>query len=84
METADLVGMAAAVLTMVSSLPQVLKSWKTKSTRDISWGWLAIITSALFLWVAYGVMISSLPILAANSVSGALFVLLIALKFKYG
>jgi len=84
METSELVGMAAAVLTMLSTVPQVMKSIKTRSTHDLSWGWLAITTSALFLWVIYGMMISSLPVVVANSVSGALFVALIALKFKYG
>ncbi len=84
MQTADVIGMAAAVLTTLCMLPQVVKSWRTKKTRDLSWGYLAILISALFLWTAYGLLTSDFPIILANSISGSLVLVLIALKSRHG
>ena len=84
MEMLDIIGFAAGFFTTVSSLPQVIKSWKTKSTKDLSWGWIACLLLGLSLWVAYGFVASSLPIIISNAVSAALVLSLAYLKLRYG
>ena len=84
MQTAEIIGMAAAVLTTLCMLPQVIKSWNTKKTRDLSWGYLGVLGAALFLWTAYGLLTNDFPIILANSVSAALVLALIALKLRHG
>lgn len=77
-------GFAAATLTTISFLPQVIHTWKTKKTQDISLLMYTIITTGVLLWLIYGIFIRDLPIIAANSVTLILAGSVLGLKLKYG
>ena len=65
----DLVGTIAGTLTTVAFVPQVIKTWRSRSTRDISLAmWLAF-TLGVALWLVYGLLAESWPILIANAVT---------------
>ncbi len=82
-ELAVIIGLAAGFLTTVSNLPQLYKSWKTKSTRDLSLTWLIILGFGIILWLIYGFTINSLPLILANIVTLVIVLGMIALKLKY-
>ena len=84
MEQYELIGFAAGLFTTMSFLPQVLKSCKSKSTKDISWGYLAMFFIGVSLWLAYGLMANSISVIAANMATMVLLLALIFLKTKYG
>jgi MtN3 and saliva related transmembrane protein len=84
MEVAVIVGLLAGLLTTVSSLPQVIKSLKTKKTGDISIWWIFLMFSGVGLWLTYGIMVFDIPLIAANSVSILLVGTLLMLKVKFG
>jgi len=65
----DAIGGVAAVLTTIAFLPQVIKSWKTRSTRDISLGMFTILNTGIVLWLVYGLILNSLPLILANAVT---------------
>ena len=65
----DLVGSLAAFLTTIAFVPQVLKIWRSKSARDISMPMYLSFTAGVALWLVYGVMIASTPIVVANIVT---------------
>ena len=69
MNTIDWMGSIAATLTTTSFIPQVWKVWRTRHTKDISLGMYAIFTCGVAMWLAYGIMLSSWPILIANSIT---------------
>ncbi len=79
-----LVGLIAGALTTISFLPQVLKTMKLKETKDISLSWCVILSSGIFLWVVYGLLINNLAILLANGISLVLAFILLLLKLKFG
>ncbi len=81
---AQSIGLVAGFCTTVAFLPQIIKSYKTKSTADLSWGWLGVLFVGMALWIGYALMIGSLPVLATNALSEALLVVLIFLKLKHG
>ena len=83
METVVLVGYIAGTLTTISFVPQVLRAWKLKETRDLSLAMLLLFAAGIVLWTVYGVWTGSLPIIAANAVTFLLLVLLLWLKVKY-
>jgi MtN3 and saliva related transmembrane protein len=83
-EPATLLGLRAGVLTTLSFLPQVLKAWKTRSTRDISLGMFSMFCTGVFLWVVYGFLVSDLPVLAANVVTFLLAATILVLKLRHG
>jgi len=62
----DILGFGAGLLTTLSFIPQVLKTWKTGSTKDFSLLWLLTFCSGVGMWLAYGFFLGSLPIIIAN------------------
>lgn len=73
-------GLFAGLLTTSSLVPQVIKAWKTRSTKDISFVMLLMMWIGVFCWVIYGFSIFQMPIVFWNFIS---FVLLsILLYFK--
>lgn len=78
-----LLGLAAGALTTLSFLPQVVKTWKTKSAEDISSGMFALFSGGVFLWLLYGITLEALPIIIANAITLALAIAILALKFHF-
>jgi len=78
-----LLGVFAGVLTTIAFLPQVLKIWRTKSTGDISLAMLVTFIMGISVWLVYGVLIRSLPIILANSVTLVLTVVILCFKLRY-
>lgn len=80
----DIVGSVAAFLTTICWLPQTVRIIKTKETSAISLASQAIFASGVALWLVYGFMISSWPIIAANFITLLLLIVIIFLKLKHG
>jgi MtN3 and saliva related transmembrane protein len=80
----DLLGYAAGILVVISLLPQVIKSWRTKSTKDISLSRYVIYVTGLVLWVIYALIIQNGPVALMNSVGLVLAVIILSLKLKHG
>ena len=76
-------GLVAGTLTTLSFLPQLVKAWKTRSTHDISFGMLALFSAGLVLWIVYGVIVTDMPVIAANSLTLLFVGLILALKLRY-
>lgn len=78
------IGFIAALLTTGCFLPQIIKIFKTKHTKDISLAYFLILGAGVFLWLIYGVILGAFPVILANA--GALFFVLVilAMKLKHG
>ena len=79
----DSLGMIAGLLTTFAYLPQVFKTWKTKSVNDISLLMLLTLGTGVFLWFVYGVLINSLPVILANGLTFALVSGMALMKLVY-
>ena len=77
------IGFFAAFCTTIAFLPQALKIWKTKSTKDISLYMFVIFTIGVFSWLVYGIIISDLPVILANAVTLILSLFILVFKLKY-
>jgi MtN3 and saliva related transmembrane protein len=73
-------GFVAGTLTAIAFLPQVIKTWRTQSTGDLSLAMLLAQSVGVALWIAYGVAIDSRPVVVTNTVTLVLALLLLALK----
>jgi MtN3 and saliva related transmembrane protein len=78
------IGLAAAACTTIAFIPQVIKTWRTRSTHDISLGMFLLLTTGITLWLIYGLVLSDLPLIAANGVTLCLAGLVLVFKIKYG
>ena len=83
MSFVPLVGFGAGTLCTLAYLPQALHSFRTKSVRDISLVMLVSLNVGLVLWVAYGFLIHSLPIILPNAVTFFLAFPLLIMKLRY-
>jgi len=79
----DLLGYCAATLTTVAFVPQVLKTIKTKSAKDVSIGMFISFTIGVFLWIIYGLATDTKPIWISNFIILGLAITQIILKLKY-
>jgi MtN3 and saliva related transmembrane protein len=84
MEASFYIGMIAAVFTTTAFLPQVIKSIKSKHTKDISLLMYSVFALGVFLWIVYGIMLGRAPIIIANVVTFLLAVVILYLKIKFG
>lgn len=84
MDVAHLIGLTAGLLTTIAFLPQVLQTWTTKSTKDISLPMFLTFCTGVLLWFIYGVMIHSLPVILANGVTFVLAGAILVMKLKWG
>lgn len=78
------IGLLAGLLTTIAFIPQVLKIYRTKSGRDISARMFTMFSIGIALWLYYGILLQSLPIILANAVTLVLTLTIIALKIRYG
>ena len=68
----EIIGLIAAVCTTFAFIPQVMKVWKTKQTKDLSLHMYSIMFIGIILWLFYGIRIDSLSIIMANVVTATL------------
>ena len=78
------VGFVAAILTTVAFVPQIMKVWRTRSAADISLGMYTLFTLGVALWLVYGILIDSRPIVFANCVTLLLAGVVLVMKVKFG
>ncbi|MEK6531197.1 MAG: SemiSWEET transporter [Deltaproteobacteria bacterium] len=78
-----ILGLIGGVLTTVSFLPQVVKTWRTRSVNDISLFMYALLSLGIIIWIIYGIIIGSMPIIAANAVTLVLTAIMLVFKIRY-
>lgn len=83
MDFITILGLAAATITTISFLPQMFKTWQTKSAKDVSFVTLITFISGVFLWLIYGIYLQSLPIILANAITLIFNLIILWLKIKY-
>ena len=84
MQLIDIVGYLAATLTTAAFFPQVLKVWQSKSTKDLALPTLLSFIAGVSMWLVYGLLVRSTPIIMANSVTLILNIVILCFKIKYG
>ena len=78
----DMIGLVAAMLTTISFLPQTLLVLRTGRTDGISLCMYALFTTGVAGWLLYGLLLGSLPIIAANAITLALAATILVLKTR--
>ncbi len=81
--TITLLGLLAGTLTTVAFVPQVLKTWKSKSTKDVSLNTFLMFCTGVFLWLIYGLFKQDIAVILANFITFILASIILGLKLKY-
>lgn len=79
----QLLGISAGILTTISFLPQVIKTWKSRSAKDLSLGMFSLFCLGVVLWLAYGILVSDIPVIIANLMTLVLASTLLFFKLSF-
>ncbi|MFN3482106.1 SemiSWEET transporter [Rhabdaerophilum calidifontis] len=82
--TIELIGSLAAAITTLCWVPQALKVIRTRDTRALSLIMYLMLTLGIGLWLVYGLLIGSWPLIGANTVTFILVVIILGLKLRHG
>ena len=79
----DAIGSVAAVLTTASFIPQAWHSFKTRDVSGVSLGMYSVFTLGVALWLLYGVLLQSWPLMIANSITLLLAAAILGMKLRF-
>lgn len=79
----EVLGYIAGSLTTLAFVPQVIQIYKSKSAKGVSLAMFLLFTVGVIMWLTYGLMTKSLPVVAANSVTLLLSLVILFFKYKY-
>lgn len=77
-----ILGGIAAFGTTAAWMPQLIKTWRSKSAKDFSWLYLALFSTGVSLWIVYGVLRKDPVIIIANAVTLALVATVLYVKIR--
>lgn len=79
----EVLGFIAAGLGAMSFLPQVIRIWRFRSVKDISSAMYIIYGSSVLLWLAYGIIIKSEPLIFAEILTLVLVSIILLMKYLW-
>ena len=79
----EIIGLTAGVITTAAYVPQVYKTWVTKSAGNLSLTMYIAMFIGIVMWLVYGIHLDSLAMVLANTVTAILTLILIVFKLKY-
>jgi MtN3 and saliva related transmembrane protein len=84
LQSVDVIGYMAAILTTISFVPQAVLTWKNKHADGVSLGMYVIFTAGIVCWLIYGILIHATPVIFANAITLALAGFILVMKLRYG
>jgi len=79
----SIVGTLAALCSMTSFVPQIVKIWRDRDTSEISLRMYLITVTGFSLWIAYGVLTRSWPVAVSNAICLVLSGAILTLKWRF-
>jgi len=83
MDPIKILGLIAGTLTTIAFVPQVVRTYRTRSAKDLSLNMFLIFCIGTMCWLSYGILIHDIPVITANSVTLVLSGVLLAFKFQF-
>lgn len=82
-ELAETMGLIGAFLSSITFIPQVYKTWQSKSAGDLSMGMMLIVFISTIIWLVYGFGLHLKPVIICNGIIMVLSALLIYFKLTF-
>jgi len=83
MNFVEVLGLSAGACTTLAFLPQVIKTWKSRSAKDLSLGMFSVFCFGVLLWLIYGIFQHDVPVIAANLITLMLDSTLLVFKLRF-
>jgi MtN3 and saliva related transmembrane protein len=79
----NLIGLLAAACTTISFVPQIVRVWRLRSAREISFTMFSVFSLGVVFWLIYGICIRSVPVILANTTTLVLSLGILVLKIRF-
>jgi MtN3 and saliva related transmembrane protein len=79
----QLLGLTAGLFTTIAFLPQVIKTWKMRSAKDLSLSTFSLFFTGVMMWLIYGFMKQDLPVILSNLFTLVLAGVLLYFKIRF-
>ena len=79
----EIIGLTAGTITSITFIPQVIRIWKTKSAKDLSPLMLFLLIIGTSLWLAFGLLLKSTPVIYTNTMVLAMGLVMVFFKFRF-
>jgi MtN3 and saliva related transmembrane protein len=83
MNSIQFLGLTAGMLTTIAFLPQVIKTWRARSAKGLSLGMFSLFCTGVAMWLAYGILVQDVPVIAANLLTLMLASTLLFFKLRF-
>jgi MtN3 and saliva related transmembrane protein len=83
MEIAQWIGLIAGALTTIAFIPQVVKTYRSRSAKDLSLTMFLVFSIGILLWLVYGILINEWPVIIANAITLLLSLVLLSFKLTF-
>ena len=83
MTAIEILGLAAGTISSITFLPQVIRVWKTKSAKDLSFNMLLLLILGVSMWLTYGILQKDVAIIYTNSMMLAMAFIMVYFKLKF-
>ena len=83
MTATEFLGLAAGTITSITFLPQVIRIWKTRSVKDISFLMMLLLIFGTSLWLTYGLLLKDTAIIYTNVMVLVMSLIMFYFKIKY-
>lgn len=79
----QILGLTAGLFTTIAFLPQVIKTWKMRSAKDLSLSTFSLFFTGVMMWLIYGLMKQDLPVILSNLFTLVLAGVLLYFKIRF-
>jgi MtN3 and saliva related transmembrane protein len=80
---ADIIGSTAALCSMTSFAPQIVKIWRDRDASEVSLTMYLVTVAGFCLWIGYGLLIRSWPVTVSNVICLGMSATVLALKWRF-
>ncbi|HSD37829.1 MAG TPA: SemiSWEET transporter [Rhodocyclaceae bacterium] len=84
LQSADVIGYLAAILTTSAFLPQAWLTWKSRSAHGVSLGMYGVFVVGVTCWLLYGMSLHAWPVIIANAITLSLAAFILVMKIRFG
>jgi MtN3 and saliva related transmembrane protein len=84
MDYISIIGTTGSTLTTVCQIPQLVKIWKTRHTKDLSLATYLVLSLGVAIWIVYGILLKAPPVYISNIATFILVFSIVIFKIRYG
>lgn len=80
----NIFGLIGGSLGIISFIPQIIKSYRSKQTRDLSARMFSLLVVGNILWIIHGTIHQDFALILTNSIAMGMTLSVLIMKLRFG